>query len=125
MKYYNKLMVFFLFLLFSYGVDTFSHTYTIFNETYKDWKVQLYYTFFGPRKLGHARIIKSAGEFRFSFTDIRVGLCLTKIVVWEKDSAGKWVKGKRLLKHSGLCESEAFDLRLNSFGELVAVRYRT
>lgn len=122
MKYFNKLMVFFLFLLFNYGVDTFAYTYTIFNETYEDLKVQLYSTF---GKLGHPRIIKSAGDrkFSFKFPDSRFGVCLTKIVVSTKDSTGKWEKGKRVFKHTGLCEGEDFDLKFNSFGKLLAVRY--
>jgi len=102
MKYFNKLMVFFLFVLFSYGVDTFAYTYKIYNETYMALKVQLYSVF---EKLGHPRIISSGDKRRFSFTfpDSRFGLCLTKMVVSIKNSAGKWGKGKRVFKHSGLC----------------------
>ena len=94
MKYLNKIMVFFLFLLFGYGVDTFAYIYRITNKTDKVLKVQLYYTFFGTRKLGHPRRIEPNGLHRFVFTGIKSGLCLTKIMVWIKDSAGEWEKGK-------------------------------
>ncbi len=121
MKCFNKLMVFFLFLLFSYGADTFTYVYNVYNEVEgKVLKVQLYSAL---GTLGHPRSIKSGEKFRFNFRGSRRGVCLTAMRVWEKDSAGKWVKGKRLFKHSGLCENERFDLKLNSYGKLVAVRY--
>ena len=121
MKYFNKLMVFFLFVLFSYGVDTFAYVYNVYNEVKgKVLKVQLYSVF---GELGHPRSIKPGEKFRFNFRDIRRGVCLTSMKVWEKGSVKKWVKGKKVFRHAGLCENEAFDLKLNSFGKLVAVRY--
>ena len=94
MKYFNKLMVFFVFMLFGYGVDTFAYTYKITNKTNRDVKVQLYSTF---GKLGHPRIIKSGSKHKFSFIfpDSRFGFCLYEIMVSTKDSAGKWGKGKK------------------------------
>ncbi len=108
MKYFNKFMVFFLFLLSSYGIDTFAYRYSVYNGTGKVLKVQLY-SFFG--KLGHARAIKSGEKFRFNFTDKRLGFCLTAIKIWEKGSVKKWVKGQRVFKSVGLCENSAFVLR--------------
>ena len=121
MKCFNKLIVFFLFVLSSYGIDTFAYVYNVYNETYKVLKVQLYSAF---GKLGHPRAIKSGYKFSFNFGGTRKGVCLTAMKVWIKGSTtGNWIRGKRVFKHSGLCENEAFDLKLNSFGKLVAVRY--
>jgi len=77
MKYFNKLMVFFLFMLFGYGVDTFAPTYTIFNMTGKNIEVKPY--FFsettGKGGIGEAQLIRSNDTYRFSEPDT----CLTKI----------------------------------------------
>jgi len=107
MKYFNKLMVFFLFVLFSYGVDTFAYKYTIYNETLEDLRVQLYSVL---GKLGHSHSIKSGDRRKFSYTfpDSRFGVCLTKIKVAKREQ-GEWGEKKTIFKHTGLCESESFD----------------
>ena len=110
MKYLNKSIVFFVFMLFSYGVDTFAYTYRITNMTDFDVKVQLHYRF---GKLGPPRIIKAGKTHKFSFTfpNPRFGLCLTKIKV--VGQSGK-------IKVGPLCKSAKFILGRHSiFGMYV------
>ena len=133
MRYFNKLMVFFVLMLFGYGVDTFGYTYRITNKTGGDVKVQLRYAF---GKLGYARIIESGGKHKFSFTfpDSRFGFCLDGIKVSTKDSAGEWGKQKKVSVrvHTGfdygkinmsvgLCYGANFVLEMVS-GEIVATK---
>ena len=125
MKYFNKLMVFFVLMLFGYGVDTFTYDYKITNQTGGDVKVQLYGLF---GKLNRqAELIESGSTFKFDGESDRArcrtkklksekkecldklkserarkaGLCLAKIGVWTKNSAGKWRAKVTLLCRSG------------------------
>jgi len=92
-RYFNRTMVFFLFVLFGYGIDIFAYTYKITNRTGRDVKVGLYYAF--GQLTNHAHLIKPDGTSKLKFGGWEGGLCLTKIMVWAKDSAGKWGKGKK------------------------------
>jgi len=130
MKYFNKLMVFFVLMLFGYGVDTFAYTYKITNKTGKNVKVQLHSVF---GKLGHPRIIGSGSKHKFSFTDIRFGLCLDGITVSTKES-GKWGKPKtvsvrvktgfgyyKINMSAGLCYGANFVLEMVSGAIIVTM----
>jgi len=136
MRYFNKLIVFFVLMLLTCGVDTFAYTYRIANQTGKDVKVQLHYAF---GKLGRPRIIKADARHKFSFTfpDIRFGLCLTSIMVsikklkkWEKAReakmrlvTGKGIEVARIMSPifpvvkpvvlTHVCRSKKFFLRIN------------
>jgi len=93
MKNLNKLTAFFLFILFSYGVDTFSYTYTVANMTGENVKVQLYYAF---GKLGKAKVIVTDAMHKFSFKGLIEGpKCLSKIKASRK-KLGKWGKQKKV-----------------------------
>ena len=135
MKYFNKLMVFFLFILFSYGVDIFAYKYKITNQTDRDVKVRLHYAF-GTLN-NRPTLIKTGNHRVFNFGGWEAGLCLNKITVSTQDSAGKWGKPKkakmRLITDKGVeitrsihpvilvpgppimsvCKSEKFFLRIN------------
>jgi len=88
MKYCNKLMIFYLFLLFGYGIDTFGYTYTISNMTGRDVKVLLYWDL--GRLTNRSALIAAYDTRKLSFGGWEAGLCLTKIMVWMQDSTGKW-----------------------------------
>ena len=91
MKCHNKLMVFFLFMLFGYGVDAFSYTYTFANMTDRDVKVRLHYAF--GELTDRNEPISSYATHKFSFEGWEVGLCLTKIIVSSFDEKiGKWIE---------------------------------
>ena len=122
MKYFNKVIVFFVFMLFGYGVDTFAYDYKITNQTGGDVKVQLYYAFGKLNK--QAELIESGSAFAFKFDleserarcrakkleservrcrskvefekRLKAVVCLTKIRVSIQDSAGKWGKKKTI-----------------------------
>jgi len=93
MKCLNKLMVFFLFMLFSYGVNTFSYTYTVANMTGEDVKVGLYYEL---GKLGKTKVIEAydTHKFKFPIGTWEAGFCLSKIMVSIK-KIGKWGKAQK------------------------------
>ncbi len=93
MKYFNKLMVFFLFLLFSYGIDTFGYTYKIHNQTGEDVRVRLYYLF--GQLTNHSHLIKAGGMDKLKFGGGEAGLCLTKIMVKQRRLNGSWGRAKK------------------------------
>jgi len=95
MKHFNKLMAFFAFMLFSYGVDTLAYTFTFVNKTGRDVKVQLYSAFGKLNK--NPSFIKSGGTHSLKFTGWSSGLCLTKVTV-STESSGKWGKQKEAKK---------------------------
>ena len=99
MKYRNKLMVFFLSLLFSYGIDTFGYTYTITNMTGRDVMVRLDYAFGTLNK--QADLVEKYDTREFLFGGWKAGLCLTKIMVsikklgkWEEEWEQEWEEEK-------------------------------
>jgi len=100
MKNLNKLTAFFLFILFSYGVDTFSYTYTVANMTGENVKVQLYHTY-GKLNDEPELIMKDVTK-RFSFRGSKVGSCLSEIRVSKKKKSGKW--GKLITIRSGIAK---------------------
>lgn len=79
MKYLNKTVVFFLFMLVSFGVDISAYTYTIANMTGRDVKVRLHYELGKLNKQEDP--IESYDTHIFSFTGGKIGACLTQIVV--------------------------------------------
>jgi len=81
MKYLNKPMVFFLFMLFGYGVDTFTK-FKIYNKTSKNLRVRLYYR---NNQLGNLKVIKIGGVSEFTFLGKQASLCPTKVMVYEKN----------------------------------------
>jgi len=91
MKHLDKLMVFSLFMLFSYGVDTFAYTYSLANMTGKEVKVRLYYVF--GELTNKNELIRSHDTRRFRFGGLKIGLCLTKVMISIKKS-GKWEKAR-------------------------------
>ena len=127
MKCFNKLMVFFVFMLFGYGVDTLAWAYEITNQTGGDVKVQLYWSF---GKLNEqADLIEAGAMRRFSFASRSTHvLCLTQIMASTKKS-GKWGRqkevkvenrsGKIISISTGGCGNKAFILKRVS-GEIVA-----
>ena len=142
MKYFNKLIVFLVLVLLSYGVDTFAYTYKISNQTGRDVKIQLRYAF--GRLNEKVIFIRSRGIHTLVFRGWSSGLCLTKIMVSTKKS-GKWEKLKkaeirikkpktiesaadllyRIISGSaGICESKRIVLRIDPvFGDLIASVY--
>ena len=88
MKHINKLMVFFVFMLFGYGVDALAYTYKITNQTGRDVKIRLYWLV--GELTNDAVFIRSRGTHKFVVRGWSSGLCLTKIMVWTRDSSGKW-----------------------------------
>ena len=95
MKYNGKLMVFFLFMLFSYGSDIFGYTFTITNMTGRDVKVELRWVLGKLNKKGkNDNFIKKYDTYKFRLGGWETGLCLTKIMVSIQDSTGKWKKAK-------------------------------
>ena len=74
MKYFNKPKVFFLFVLFSYGVDTFAYTFRIANETGRDVKVLLKYAF--GRLNDYPNLIRAGAKRTFSFGEWESGRTL-------------------------------------------------
>jgi len=101
MKYFNKLIVFFLFILFGYGIETFGYTFTIVNMTGKDVKVRLKWAW--GELTNKAHLIKPSSTSKLSFTGIEAFLCLTKIMVSIKKS-GKWEKAREA--KMGIVKSE-------------------
>ncbi len=75
MKHFNKIMIFFLFILASFGRDISAYRYTITNLTGTDVKIQLF-PFQKEFKLIHAYDTKV-----FSPKGIETIACLTKIMV--------------------------------------------
>jgi len=92
MKYFNKWMVFFLFVLIGYGVDTFTYTYKIYNGTDKDVKVQLRWT---SGNLGKEKVIRAGSRHTFHIGGWEIGLCLYKIMVRQKRLKGSWGRAKK------------------------------
>jgi len=90
MKYRNKLMVFFLFMLFSYGADTSAYTFSFANMTGRDVKVKLHYVFGG---LGKAKEIEAYDTHKFRFIKEKSILCLSKIIAKSFDEdKGKFIE---------------------------------
>jgi len=138
MKYFNKSIVFLVFMLFGYGVDTFAFKYKISNQTGRDIKVQLHYAF---GKLNEKAIfIFSRGVNIFVFKGWLSGLCLTKIMVSTR-KLGKWGKLKEaqlidpleftadrlyglIPISTGVCASKRFVLKIDPmFDDLIALMY--
>ena len=92
MKYFNKLTVFFLFVLFSYGVDTFAWTYRVANETGGDVKVQLRWL---GGNLEKEKTIKAGSDHTFRIKGGKIGLCLYNIKVKQKRLNGSWGRAKK------------------------------
>ncbi len=87
MKCLNKIMVFFLFMLFSYGLDISAYTYTVTNLTGRDVKVQL--NWLNGKLNEEAELIRPYGTKIFSFKGLN---CLYKIIVSSFDEEeGKWI----------------------------------
>ncbi len=93
MRFFNKLMVFFLFLLFSYGVDTFGYTYTIANKTGGDVHVRLYYAF--GQLTNHSYSIKENSTDTLKFGGGKAGLCQSQVMVRQKRLNGSWGREKK------------------------------
>jgi len=90
-KYFNKLGVFFVFMLFSHGVDTFAYTYTVANMSGRDVKVRLHYMFGTLNK--NDGFIEADDTREFSFGGLKSGLCLSKMVVSSfNEDKKKWIK---------------------------------
>ncbi len=100
MKYLNKLIVFSLFMLMSFGGKIAAYTYTINNQTGQDVKVVL-----NPSKKGG--VILADQKRRFFSSP-----CLKSIDVLTKE-AGKWRKQKTARKvfAAGICKDRDIYLR--------------
>ncbi len=85
MKCLNKIMIFFLFMLFSYGVDISAYTYTISNLTGRDVKIEL--RWMNGKLNEEAELIRPYGIHKFSFKGTKGSKCLYKIMVssFDKD----------------------------------------
>jgi len=115
MKYLNKLMVFFLFMLFSYGIDTSAYTYTITNLTGKDVKVDLHYLF---GKLAKNKPILPYDTRKFRFGGWKIGLCLTKIIAKSFDrQKNRWITLPVPIK---IIDAQLFNDTKNVIGKLNA-----
>ncbi len=93
MKYSNKLIVFFLFLLFNHGADTFAYTYKIYNGTGGDVHVRLYYVF--GQLTNYSHLIKANSTDTLRFGRGEAGLCLSKVMVRQKRLNGSWGRAKK------------------------------
>ena len=90
MKYSNKIMIIFLFMLASFGRDIAAYTFTFTNMTGRDVKVQLHYAFGSLNK--EPELIEAYDSRKFSFKGIRLGLCLSKLTVASFDEEkDKWI----------------------------------
>jgi len=122
MKYFNKVMGFFVFMFLSYGADTFAFfEHKIANQTGRDVKVELH-SKYGMQKNGYG-LIESRGDKRFT-----VSSCLNQIKISTETSGRcKEVKvknfsGKSISISSGECRSRAFILKIDKVsGEIVAL----
>jgi len=91
MKCLNKLIVFFLFMLFGYGVDTFAYTYSIANMTSRDVKVQLHWVW--GELTDRNEPIDSYATRRLHFEGSKTGLCLSKIIASSFDEKkNHWIE---------------------------------
>ena len=88
MKYLNKLIVFSLFMLVSFGGKIAAYTFTINNQTGQDVKVRLY-----PFKKDG--VILAGKKHKFSFKWLKAAICLYSINVSTK-KAGSWGKRKKV-----------------------------
>ncbi len=132
MKYLNKLIVFSLFMLMSFGGKIAAYTYTINNQTGQDVKVQLRRT--GGKLNKKFDLIKENRERTFSIGGFKKFVCLSEIEVQTKEESGEWGKAKkaRMVFRSGapigpvthlvvsrtadymsLCKNKSIDLRVN------------
>ncbi len=94
MKYFNKLMVFFLFLLFNYGADIFAYTYKIANMTGEDVQVRFYWSSWSELT-NHPHLIKAGSTDTLRFGGSKALLCLTRIMVNQKRLNGSWGRAKK------------------------------
>ena len=119
MKYLNKLMGFFVFMLFSYGVDTFAFSYKISNQTGGNVQIQLYAVYGGRDKKIGANFIKSGGSQKFVSS-----YCLSRIMVSAKTSGNqeeahvkdRYGKSISISTGAGECASRVFILKRVSGG---------
>lgn len=132
MEYLNKSMIFFLFILLSYGINIFT-VFRIYNRTDKSLRVQLYYH---SAVLGTRQTIKAGGVARFPFLGKKIRLCPTKVMVYER-SIRDQKEAKILIRKSGRlvsgdtkwasynqlngCSHTYFELKINpASGEIYA-----
>lgn len=111
MKYLNKTMVFFLFMLVSFGADISAYNYPVTNFTGQPIKVRLHYAFGKLNKQDD--LIEFMGTNPFSFTGGKIGLCLTSIEVsWFDAELDRWVDAMTAPMQS--MTSEAFEATKNA-----------
>ncbi len=90
MKYLNKTMILFLFMLTSFGRDSSAHTYTFVNMTGRDVKIQL---FSHLEMLGQGKLIKAYDKAKFKIDGREVDFCLRKIFALGFDeTTGEWIR---------------------------------
>jgi len=127
MKHFNKMMIFFLFMLVSFGKDISAYRYTVTNLTGQQIKVRLYYAFGALNS--QYDLIEFYGTTPFSFTGGKGGLCLTKIMVsWFDTGLNRWIDGMMTPMQSMTSELfnttksaiSAFDQQVLKVGKLAA-----
>ncbi len=115
MKYLNKTMVFFLFMLVSFGVDISAYTYRFANMTDRTVKVKLRY-FFGDLNEKDKQI-NAYDQAKLSFRNLN---CLQEIVVSSFDKKkNKRVTGTARIKHIGKRKYTKMEKAINKFEESV------
>ena len=135
MKYLNKLIVFSLFMLMSFGGKIAAYTFQIRNKTGGDVKVKLYWGARSP--LINWTKIGSGKRRKLSKKNLN---CLNGIDVQRKEN-GKWQKSEKvelvrkklstivaILPFAGFaaasyqCGNQNFDLEIDKKGKIVAVK---
>ncbi len=123
MKYSNKTMIFFLFMLASFGVDVSAYTYTIANFTGRDVTVQLHQalSFVDKGKLTKKDVLIEAYDTKvLSFGKGQALLCLTKIWVTSFDEKkGKYTTLPAPMKFVDDEYYEAVGSAITAFGDAV------
>ena len=128
MKYLNKTMVFFLFMLVSFGVDISAYTYRFANMTDRTVKVRLRYLFGDLNKKD--KKIKAYDQAKLSFGGLKIGACLQEIVVSSFDiERHKRVTGTARIKRIGKSKYnrtkkaiDAFERSVREVGKTVALK---
>ena len=119
MRYLNKPTVFFVFMLFGYGVDIFAYKYKIANLTGGDVQIQLCAVYRGQDKTIGASFIKSGSSQKFVSS-----YCLSRIMVSAKTSGNqeeahvkdRYGKSISISTGAGECASRVFILKRVSGG---------
>ncbi len=114
MKYFNKMMIFFLFILASFSRDISAYRYTVTNLTGTDVKIKLF-----PFQKKESVLIHAYDTKVFSPKGLKTLACLTKIMVSSFDEEmDRWLGERRAAIRA--IDQEQFDQTKNAIKEFTA-----